>query len=181
MGNIINTKMIKRGDEVSVVGSPAKGIVIGYTQRNGYEQCVVLLDNTTQLFTHRTRYYDYQHLNRTGNHVDLDQYYTKSTVEIPKYLTEGYEYGGYHFIPYSKIGKFKSISDIVLISDTELGFFDNDYDERKQKFPYSYQEFYNAMNHSDMDVFKCIENGKLYVPCFHELFIYQGNRYEQQK
>lgn len=85
-----------------------------------------------------------------------------------------YEYGGKHFIPHSKLGKVEHIADIKLRTDVELGFFDADYNGRKKKFDYSHKEFYNAMEDSEMDIFKCVENKKLYVPCEHELFIYEG-------
>ncbi len=175
--DITNPQMIKRGDEVNVVGSSTKGIVIGYTQENGYEQCAVFLYNDNLQFCHRIMYYSYNYLQRTGNHIDLDKYYTESTIPAPNNKTEGYAYGNYHFIPHAKIGEIKSISDVILRTDFELGYFDsNDYPGRKQKYPYDYQKFYDAMNNSDLDIFKCVENGKLYVPCEHELFLYEGLR-----
>lgn len=87
-----------------------------------------------------------------------------------------YEYGGKHFVPHSKLGKVNSITDIKLRSDIALGFFDSDWAERIVKFKYSYKDFYKAMGNSEMDIFKCIENGRLYIPCEHELFIYEGMR-----
>ena len=36
--------------------------------------------------------------------------------------------------------------------------------------PYDYELFYKAADHSPMDVFQCIENGKYYVPCDNGLF-----------
>ena len=87
-----------------------------------------------------------------------------------------YEYGGKHFIPHSKIGKIDSICDIKLRSDIELGFFDSDWAGRRVKFKYSYKEFYEAMGNSKMDIFQCVENGRLYIPGEHELFIYEGRR-----
>ena len=41
--------------------------------------------------------------------------------------------------------------------------------------PYSYEEFYNAANSSSADIFKCVENGRLYIPGENELFEYTGN------
>lgn len=87
-----------------------------------------------------------------------------------------YEYGGKHFKPHSKLGKVKEIAELLLEADPELGFFDADYNGRKMKFQYNHDAFYKAMNDSEMDVFLCVENGKLYVPCEHELFIYKGKR-----
>ncbi len=87
-----------------------------------------------------------------------------------------YEYGGKHFIPHSKLGKVNCLSNLLLRSDVELGFFDSDWGNRKIKYKYSHKKFYEAMGDSDMDIFKCVENGKLYIPCEHELFIYDGRR-----
>ena len=87
-----------------------------------------------------------------------------------------YEYRGFHFIPYSKLGVVYSMRDIILRSDPELGFSDGDYSGIKSKYAYSHENFYKAVNDSKMDIFKCVENGKLYVPCDHELFIYEGMR-----
>lgn len=87
-----------------------------------------------------------------------------------------YTYGGKHFIPHSKLGNVTSLCDIMLRSDLELGFFDRDYPGREMKHPYSYKEFYKAMGDSQTDIFYCIETQKLYIPCEHELFIYEGKR-----
>ncbi len=89
-------------------------------------------------------------------------------------MAKVYEYGGKHFIPYSKVGKIKSISEIKLRSDFELGFCDQNFFNMEQKFCYSHGEFYIAMNNSEMDIFQCVENGKFYIPGEHELFIYEG-------
>ena len=45
-----------------------------------------------------------------------------------------------------------------------------DYDVEWKKHNYSWKEFYEASGDSQLDLFRCIENGKLYVPCEHELF-----------
>ena len=36
----------------------------------------------------------------------------------------------------------------------------------------SHEKFYAASGDSQCDIFRCIENGKLYVPCANELFRY---------
>ena len=60
-----------------------------------------------------------------------------------------------------------------LRTDTELGFFT--YDNiagRTRKYRYNYKAFYAAAGNSTFDIFKCSENGKLYVPGAFELFCY---------
>jgi hypothetical protein len=88
---------------------------------------------------------------------------------------EQFEYGGYHFIPERRFnqqdGDFFSITR-KLNSDRELGFFAADYNNG-QKFPYSYDDFYAASTDKKCDVFRCVENGKLYVPCQYELQQYR--------
>jgi hypothetical protein len=40
---------------------------------------------------------------------------------------------------------------------------------------YSHASFYAASGDSEMDIFKCVENGKVYVPCENELFEYNDS------
>lgn len=82
-----------------------------------------------------------------------------------------FEYNGYHFKPERKLRKDEK-KDICTFSkhiksDTELGMCD--YEVYWKKCNYSWKKFYEA-SCSCLDVFRCIENGKLYVPCEHELF-----------
>ena len=83
-----------------------------------------------------------------------------------------FEYGGYHFTPirkfYKKEGDFFAISK-RLASDPNLGMCT--YQER-QKVPYDYKGFYAISTDKECDVFRCEENGLLYVPGKNELFIY---------
>ena len=44
------------------------------------------------------------------------------------------------------------------------------YDVEWKKHNYNWKEFYEASGDSQLDLFRCVENGKLYVPCEHELF-----------
>lgn len=83
-----------------------------------------------------------------------------------------FEYNGYHFEPERKLKKAEK-KDICTFSkhistDRELGMCD--YDIEWKKHEYSWKGFYEACNDNPMDLFRCIENGKLYVPCEHELF-----------
>ena len=86
-------------------------------------------------------------------------------------------YGGYHFTPYGLFSQ-KENSDFKYLTrklrtDTELGFFT--YDNiagRTRKYRYNYKAFYAAAGNSTFDIFKCSENGKLYVPGAFDLFGY---------
>jgi len=95
-----------------------------------------------------------------------------------------FEYGGYHFVPYHKFKKGEVTrrlkgdsrpwkTDVQyemrnMRSDHELGL--SRYDWKRAK--YSHEGFYAASGGSDADIFRCIENGRLYVPYFNELFQY---------
>ena len=45
-------------------------------------------------------------------------------------------------------------------------------DQERQKVPYEYKGFYAISTDKECDVFRCEENGLLYVPGKNELFIY---------
>ena len=84
-----------------------------------------------------------------------------------------FEYGGYHFVPERQFeGKEKDFFFVTkrLEWDTELGIVIDRYDY--SKYPYSYEAFYNASPDKTCDIFRCVENGKLYVPCNEALAIY---------
>lgn len=82
-----------------------------------------------------------------------------------------FSYGGYHFIPVRRFekdeGDFFTLSKFLEI-DPALGL---SADQVRQKYPYSHKEFYAAADET-CDIFRCLENGKLYVPGERELFIY---------
>ena len=67
-----------------------------------------------------------------------------------------------------KEGDFFAISK-RLASDPNLGLCT--YQDR-QKAPYDYKGFYTVATDKECDVFRCEENGLLYVPGKNELFIY---------
>lgn len=81
-------------------------------------------------------------------------------------------YGGYHFTPVRQFrkdeGDFFAISRRIE-TDPQLGF--SAYPERR-KFQYKYEAFYKAATDKTCDIFRCEENGKIYVPGTNELFIY---------
>lgn len=84
-----------------------------------------------------------------------------------------FEYGGKHFVPVRQFtkedGDFYKITR-KLRSDLELGFFQADYyGEGSKKVDYSHKDFYAASTDKTSDIFRCMENGKLYVPCEYEL------------
>ena len=93
-----------------------------------------------------------------------------------------FEYGGYHFFPLRRFNKGEG--DFFALSkrlerDFSLGL--SDYKDR-QKFPYSYDEFYKVATNPNYDIFCCVENGKIYVPATHELFIYHNpNDYHKRE
>ena len=83
-------------------------------------------------------------------------------------------YGGYHFRP---AGQFPpNENDLFTITrklrlDTSLNLTDYG---KEQGFAYSYEAFYAASTEKKCDVFRCMENDRLYVPCEHELQQYLG-------
>ena len=94
-----------------------------------------------------------------------------------------FEYGGLHFVPVGLISqslKFETISKNCE-TDTTIKAWCNEYESIKGKpnIDYSYEAFYKVASKSDADIFKCIENGKFYLPADNELFIYNGrfNKY----
>ena len=85
---------------------------------------------------------------------------------------DSFEYNGYHFVPTGKINSKQILqkADERLIFNNDLGMsvYDN------TKLQYSYDEFYYASGDSDADVFRCVENGMLYIPGSDEFFSYTG-------
>ena len=91
-----------------------------------------------------------------------------------------FEYNGYHFESVRKL-KESEKKDICTFSkhirsDRELGICDYDVDWKKHD--YSWKDFYSASNDSQLDIFLCKENGKLYVPCEHELFQFEEKEHK---
>ena len=83
-----------------------------------------------------------------------------------------FEYGGYHFTPVRPFrkdeGDFFAISKRIE-TDPQLGF--SAYPEHR-KFQYGYEAFYKAATDKTCDIFRCEENGQIYVPGTNEFFIY---------
>ena len=89
-----------------------------------------------------------------------------------------FSYGGFHFIPERKFTTqerdFFKISRQQRI-DLNLGFCIPGY-IYESKYSYSYESFYEAASDKDYDLFRCIENGKLYFPCENDLQEYIENK-----
>ena len=87
---------------------------------------------------------------------------------------EKFEYGGYHFIPERKFTKQENNFDYIsghIQTDTMLGFCKEGY-AYESKYPYSHESFYKASGDSKCDIFRCVENNKLYIPCENDLQIF---------
>ena len=84
---------------------------------------------------------------------------------------QAFEYGGFHFIPERRFtaeeNSFLAISRRQRL-DKELGFCKPGY-AYKSKYPYSHESFYSASPDKECDLFRCVENGKLYLPCTNDL------------
>ena len=88
-------------------------------------------------------------------------------------VSKSFEYNGYHFEPTGILSAGRTLKEISneTISNNTLGM--SAYEGATH--PYSYEKFYNAANSSSADIFKCVENGRLYIPGENELFEYTGN------
>lgn len=121
----------------------------------------------------------YIHIEQDGSVVNIDNESLDECYEtdLPR---NSFEYGDYHFVPARKLNDNEKKSDLhtfmkTVKTDISLGFFSrNDIPGTKQKYPYSYDDFYAASGDSKADIFKCIENNKLYIPGENELFQYIG-------
>lgn len=85
-------------------------------------------------------------------------------------------YGGKHFIPEGRFDQTNvSLNEVLskLSVDVELGFCVPDY-KYPSKYPYSQDGFYEVATDKMSDVFCCVENGRLYVPCQNDLQQYVG-------
>lgn len=89
-----------------------------------------------------------------------------------------FEYGNNHFLPVGVIDKKKSLYKETknLQTDVDLGYWHKRYESvyGKAKNDYTHKGFYDACKNIPCDIFKCIENGKFYIPAENELFEYTG-------
>lgn len=99
------------------------------------------------------------------------------TREHEKPVSGTFEYGGRHFTPVRKFRKGEI--DKPLAGDSRPWKTDEQYAMRNMrtdhamKTPdYSYEGFYAVSTDKNCDIFRCEDNGKLYVPAQNELFEY---------
>lgn len=82
-----------------------------------------------------------------------------------------FEYGGLHFIPERRFELVGQSHSIIPLSHMQQ--------EQNLAFPgpgvfaYSHDGFYKASTAKDCDIFRCVENGRLYVPCENGLRLYE--------
>lgn len=89
-------------------------------------------------------------------------------------LPEGcFQYGNLCFLPYRKF----SAGEIALSLKSFSNYISSDPDIMRNIVGYSYDDFYRESGNSDCDVFKCLNNGALYVPGNNELFRYIKNEF----
>ena len=100
--------------------------------------------------------------------------WVKKRVEIIvefKRNPDVFQYGNKHFIGIGELPPQRERNfNIHLRHDASMTFETHNGD----KFQYNYRNFMNAANGSPCDVFKCYENGNLYIPGENELFHYTG-------
>ncbi len=89
-----------------------------------------------------------------------------------------FNYGEYMFIPVGTIKESISLREVTkhISSDKNLGVWADSYSDTygTPKIKYCYADFYNACGNFPCDVFKCLDNCKLYIPGENELFLYTG-------
>lgn len=68
-----------------------------------------------------------------------------------------FEYGGYHFVPFMKLtGKSALFETMAMAGNHKAILIDSD--------EFSHADFYEASPVRTCDLFKCEENGKIYIP-----------------
>lgn len=99
---------------------------------------------------------------------------------------EVFAYGGKHFMPERRFcrndGDFFQITKRLRL-DMELGIFREGYCKSKTEgnVRYSHSDFYQAATDKKCDIFRCMENGKLYVPCEYGLQEYLVSENKKEK
>lgn len=106
----------------------------------------------------------------------LETFLIRSTKDAELYRGS-FEYNGYHFTAVGRFPKGYNLEEAMkslIFSDREMGLSNYDW----AKHTYSHSAFYKASGDSQADIFRCIENGKLYLPGDNELFCYTGEYQE---
>lgn len=84
-----------------------------------------------------------------------------------------FEYGGKHFTPERQFEPQGQHHNLIPLSrlrkDTGLDL----HGPHPGEFAYSHDGFYAASTVKDCDIFRCVENGRLYVPCEEGLRLYE--------
>lgn len=106
---------------------------------------------------------------------------TETKPDADRLSADGwFKYGEHFFKPNGKIDPVKgaTLANIRLRSHTKLKMWDKEFTSAFEEQPavlYDHNSFYVAMNDCDDDIFLC-DNGKLYIPCNHELMEFLGYR-----
>lgn len=79
-----------------------------------------------------------------------------------------FEYGGYHFKPCGQFDRTWNKVTIKTRTDSTLGMND----KPDAKVLYNRDKFLEASTDRNADIYRCLENGKLYTPLDHDLSIY---------
>ena len=80
-----------------------------------------------------------------------------------------FAFGGLHFIPEQQFepqGQYHSRIPLSRMGQAAADLFPSG-------FAYSHGEFYAASTAKDCDIFRCVESGRLYVPCEDGLRLYE--------
>lgn len=82
-----------------------------------------------------------------------------------------FQYKNYHFEPYGKLPDEMNFSQLSkrLRSDKSLNL--RNY---KEGNGWNYGDFYRESPDKKADLFRCIENGQIYIPAENELFLFIG-------
>ncbi len=97
-------------------------------------------------------------------------------IEAIKNNPAAFEYGNVHFVPVGVVNdSFEKLSKNIE-SDMKLGMWSVNYHGHNEicKRNYSRIGFYEACGNIKCDIFKCLENGKNYIPGENEMFLYNG-------
>lgn len=80
-----------------------------------------------------------------------------------------FRYKNYHFEPYGKLPEKMGFYELSkrIRSDKSLNF--RNYEDGDG---WNYREFYEKSSDKEADLFRCIENGKIYIPAENELFLF---------
>jgi len=84
-----------------------------------------------------------------------------------------FKYGGLHFIPEQRFESAGPYHSKIPLSRMRKATALDLCGPHSGKFAYSHNDFYAASTVKDCDIFRCVENGRLYVPCGDGLWLYE--------